>query len=92
VNGFIYHLFTRLGATSNYNAIADLHTLQIPTATAKPFPACCVFTSRSLVTASNSGDYSASRAQVLSLQTPIRNSTPFQVTFSFAYNISARTT
>jgi hypothetical protein len=30
------------------------------------FPACCVFTSRSLATASNSGDPSASHAQVLS--------------------------
>jgi hypothetical protein len=37
------------------------------------FPACCVFTSRSLVTASNSGDSSASRAQVL--QPPMQNST-----------------
>jgi hypothetical protein len=29
------------------------------------FPACCVITSRSLATASNSGDSSASGAQVL---------------------------
>jgi hypothetical protein len=29
------------------------------------FPACCVFISRSLATASNSGDFSASRAHVL---------------------------
>jgi hypothetical protein len=39
-----------------------------------PFPACCVFTSRSLATASNSGDCSASRAQVLSSQPPNQNS------------------
>jgi hypothetical protein len=38
------------------SATADLHTLQITTAHAKSFAACYVFTSRSLVTASNSGD------------------------------------
>jgi hypothetical protein len=37
------------------------------------FPACCVFTSRSLATAANSGDPSASRAQVLSSQPPVHN-------------------
>jgi hypothetical protein len=37
----------------------------ISTVAVKPLPACCVFTSRSLTTASNSGDSSASRAQVL---------------------------
>jgi hypothetical protein len=37
VDRFIDHLYTLLGATSIYNAIADLHTLQITTATAKPF-------------------------------------------------------
>jgi hypothetical protein len=35
-------------------------------------PACCVFISRSLATVSNSGDYSASRTQVLSSQTPVQ--------------------
>jgi hypothetical protein len=53
--------------TLNYSANADLHNSQITTAPAEPFPACYVFTSRSLATASNSGDSSASRAQVLSL-------------------------
>jgi hypothetical protein len=48
------------------NIIADLHTLQITTAPAKPFPAFCSFTSRSLATASNNEDYSASHAQVKS--------------------------
>jgi hypothetical protein len=43
-----------------------LHNSQITTAPAKLSPACCVFTSRSLATASNSGDSSASRSQVLS--------------------------
>jgi hypothetical protein len=45
----------------------------ITTAPAKPFPACCVFTSRSLATASISGNTSASRAQVLFSQTPVQN-------------------
>jgi hypothetical protein len=58
--GFIDHLYTQLAATNNYNAIVNLHTLQITTAHAKSFPACCVFTSRSLVTASNSEESSAS--------------------------------
>jgi hypothetical protein len=58
--GFIDHLYTQLVSTSNYTAIADLSTLQITTADAKSFPDCCVFTSRSLVTTSNSGDSSAS--------------------------------
>jgi hypothetical protein len=38
---------------------------------AKSFPACSVFTRRFLVTEFNSGDASASRAQVLSSQTPV---------------------
>jgi hypothetical protein len=50
---FIDHLYTRLRTTSNYSAIANLHTLQ-------PFAVCCVFTICSLVTATNSEDYSAS--------------------------------
>jgi hypothetical protein len=56
-------LLTPLTTTSNYNATADLHTLQITTAPAKPFPAFCALTSRSLATTSNSGDSSASRVQ-----------------------------
>jgi hypothetical protein len=58
--GFIAHLYTQLGTTGNYSATANLHNLQITTEPAKTFPACCVFTSRSLVTASNSRDSSAS--------------------------------
>jgi hypothetical protein len=34
--GFIDHLYTQLGTTSNYSAITDLHTLRITTAEAKP--------------------------------------------------------
>jgi hypothetical protein len=37
LNGFIDHLYTRLGSTSHYSAIANLHTLQITTAPAKAF-------------------------------------------------------
>jgi hypothetical protein len=65
LNGFIDHSFIPLGTTSNYSAIANLHTLQIATAPAKLFPTCCVFISRSLTTASNSGNSSASRSQDL---------------------------
>jgi hypothetical protein len=35
--GFIDHFYTPLGTTSNYSAIANLHTLQITTAPAKAF-------------------------------------------------------
>jgi hypothetical protein len=37
MNGFIDNLYIPLGTTSNYIAIADLHTLQITTAAAKFF-------------------------------------------------------
>jgi hypothetical protein len=53
----IGRLYTRLGTASSYSATAYLHNSQITTAPAKPFPACCVFTSRSLATAYNSGDF-----------------------------------
>jgi hypothetical protein len=66
--GFIDHLYPRLGTTSNYGATAELHNSQITIAPAKPFPACCSFTSRSLATASNSGDSSASE-----LRSPCHN-------------------
>jgi hypothetical protein len=52
--GFIDHLYTRLGTTSDYSATTSFHNSQITTA------ACCVFSIRSLVTASNSEDSSAS--------------------------------
>jgi hypothetical protein len=39
------------------------------------FPACCVFISRSPAKASNSEDPSASRAQVISSQSPVQYST-----------------
>jgi hypothetical protein len=55
-------------------ALANLHTLQITTALANLFSVCCVISS-SIATASNSGDSRASRAQVLSSQPPVQNST-----------------
>jgi hypothetical protein len=58
--GFIDHVNTQLVIKVNYSAIANFHTLQIATAHAKHFPGCSVFTNCSLVTASNSGDSSAS--------------------------------
>jgi hypothetical protein len=72
--GFSDHLNPQLATTSNYSPTANLHTLQITAAAAKPSPACYVLTSRSLATASNSGDSSASRAQVLLSQSPMQNS------------------
>jgi hypothetical protein len=72
VTRYIDHLYTRLGTTSTYSATAN-HNSQITTRSTKHFPACCVFTSRSLATASNSGDPSASRALVLSSQPPAQN-------------------
>jgi hypothetical protein len=37
VNGFIDHLYSRLGNTSNYSATANLHNSHITIAPAKPF-------------------------------------------------------
>jgi hypothetical protein len=68
----IYWPLTRLGTTRNYSTTTNLHNSQITTAPAKPFPAY-VFIIRSLVKASNSGDSSDSRDQVLSSQTPVQN-------------------
>jgi hypothetical protein len=51
-------------STIKYGAIADIHTLLITAAHTKSFQ-CAVFTSRSLVTASNSGYSSASAFPLL---------------------------
>jgi hypothetical protein len=59
--GFIDHLNTLLVITLNYNAIADLQTLQITVTHAKSFPARSFFTSNCLVTTSNNSYFSASR-------------------------------
>jgi hypothetical protein len=72
----VLRLYTLLETKSNYSAIANHHNSQFTTAPAKPFPACCVFTSRSLATASNSVDSSASRAQVLPSPTLVQNCLP----------------
>jgi hypothetical protein len=88
--GSIYHLYIRLRITISYCATANLRNSQITTAPAKYFPACCVFTNRFLVTASNTGDSSASRSQVLSSQTPVQNRLSYPS--CSPYNSSARTT
>jgi hypothetical protein len=59
VIGFIDHFTTLLASTSNYSVIATLHILQITTAHTQSLPACCVFTSRSLATASINEDSSS---------------------------------
>jgi hypothetical protein len=69
-NRFTDYLYTRLGTAI---ITANLQNSQVTTAPASPFPACWVFTSRFVATASNNGDSSASRAQVLSSQTPVQN-------------------
>jgi hypothetical protein len=75
MTGFIDHMYTTLGTTGSYRAIADLHTLQITTALSKLFPACCV-TSRSLTTASNSGYSSASCSHVVTSLTLLQDCLP----------------
>jgi hypothetical protein len=64
VNGFIDYLFTPFGTTTIYSTIYNLHTLQITTGSAKTFPACYLI-SRSLAMVYDSGNSSASHAQVL---------------------------
>jgi hypothetical protein len=73
-----------------HSATANLHNSQITTTPAKPFLACCVFTSRSLATTSNSGDTSVSRAHAIAGWPPSRNWT--DAPNSPGYNISAPTT
>jgi hypothetical protein len=62
---------TRLGTTSNYSAIANLSSLQITS-----FPVCCVFTSRSLVTASSSRDFFSFRDHFVACWLPTLNCQP----------------
>jgi hypothetical protein len=68
VTRFIAHLYTPQETTDN-------HTLQITVPT-KLFPVCCIFTSRFLSTASNSGNSSASHAHVLSLPALVQDCLP----------------
>jgi hypothetical protein len=67
VTRFIDQLYTWLVTTCNHSAIANLHNSQITTLPAKPFPAYCLFNSRSLATASNNGDSSASQTSQTAL-------------------------
>jgi hypothetical protein len=88
VNGFIDHLYTRLGITSNYSVTADLHNSQITTAPTRP-QSFIVFPSRCLVTALNDGFFSfcahaIAHWLVLTTELSASNCPP--------HNISARTT
>jgi hypothetical protein len=53
--GFIDKFNTQLVTTLNYSAIASFHSIQFTGAHAKSLPACSVFTSNYLATASASG-------------------------------------
>jgi hypothetical protein len=64
-NRFIYHVYTSLGIKS---ATANFHAFQTTTA-----PACCVFNSRYLAIAYNSGESSALRAQLPYSQAPVQS-------------------
>jgi hypothetical protein len=75
--GFIDHMYTPLRTTSNYSDTANFHSSQIITAPNKPFSSLLCLTSCSLTMASNSGDSSASHAQVLLLQPRVQNSCQF---------------
>jgi hypothetical protein len=81
------HLYTQLLATSNYNAIADLHTLQITRAHVKSSQSS--FTSRFLVTDLNNGDTSSS--VLTSLLSSEYSTTELSSKLRPAYNSSART-
>lgn len=74
VTQFIDHFTTPLGTESNYSATTDLHALQTTAADIKPSPVCSVFIRRFLETASNSGDSSVSRTQVVSSQIAVQSS------------------
>jgi hypothetical protein len=87
---FINHFNIRLVTTLNCSNIADLHTLQITTAHAK-FLVCCGFTSRSLVTASNIGNSSASPLSTLLSLLFTDSLTTLNSCSSVPHNISTRT-
>jgi hypothetical protein len=108
LDGFLYWMLDLLTTYTHdselqavNNTTASLHNSQITTAPAKPFPACSVITSRSLITGSNSGESSASSLMSPlnggSLRTvPFLHSLPHRtdqaLTLSHAYNVSAHTT
>jgi hypothetical protein len=68
----IYSHDSELQALTTLSLISTLY--KSPQHPLSLFAACCVFISRSLATVSNSGDSSASRAQVLSSQPLMQNS------------------
>jgi hypothetical protein len=87
---FTDHFNTQLVTTLNYNAIANLHTLQITTTYRLVFSVCyTVPTSRFLVTASNSGDFSAS--EVMPLPAGHHFTTELSSKLCPVYNPSAQT-
>jgi hypothetical protein len=62
-----------------------LHISQITTLPAMPLEACYMSTSSSVATASNSGEISASRAQVLLSQPPVYNSCQLSTQINTAF-------
>jgi hypothetical protein len=87
--GFIDHFNTWPVTTSHYSALANLHTLQIIRALSQSFTACSVFTSSFLVTASNSGDFSASA--LLPMPAGYRLANSHNAPNCHGYNVSALT-
>jgi hypothetical protein len=71
-------LLTQLGSTNNYSATANFQTLQITAANTKSSPACSVFNSRSLATASISGEsWLTALKSILSSEHPATESSQF---------------
>jgi hypothetical protein len=75
--GFTDHL--QVITANHYNTIAHFRTFQITTAHAKSFSVCCVFTSRSLVTALTVGCFNRID-QVFSSHTPFQQLTTHSLT------------
>jgi hypothetical protein len=87
--GFIDHFNTRLVTALDYSAFADLPTLEITRAHAKPFQSA-VFISRFLVTASNSGHSSTAPNKSSLHRLPYNSFWTFAPTV-LLINISTRT-
>jgi hypothetical protein len=72
----LFTTYTRQSELEVFTALSLISTIhKSPHHPLNIFPACCSFISRFLATAFNSGNSSASRVQVLSLQSPLQNST-----------------
>jgi hypothetical protein len=76
-------IHSQLVTTNNYSAITNLHILKISRSHAKSFQS--VFTSLRLVTASNSGDSSASRGHAIAGWPPPHNWTELSQSQSQIY-------